>query len=104
MGCAAERFLVRGRLTASPRRTADRDLVLEHLAAQVLVPGEWADEAEVTARVAAVADDPVRVRRDLIESGLLGRRGDGSVYWRERGTLHDDEAGARPRPAEQWFP
>ncbi|MDM7830755.1 DUF2087 domain-containing protein [Cellulomonas edaphi] len=102
--CRAERFLARGRLERTPRRVADRDAVLDHIAARVLAPGEWADEREVTARVAEVADDPVRVRRDLVEAGLLGRRGDGSVYWRERVTPHDDEPGARERPAEPWFP
>jgi hypothetical protein len=44
------------------------------------------------------------VRRDLVEAGLLGRRQDGSVYWRERVTSHDDEPDARPRPDEPWFP
>lgn len=102
--CQAERFLVRGRLVRSPRRRADRDAVLEHLASRVLAPGEWALEADVTARVAELAEDPVRVRRDLVEAGLLGRRADGSVYWRERETRHDDEPGARTRPAEPWFP
>jgi hypothetical protein len=93
-GCAAERFLVRGRFVRSPRRTSDRGLVLEHLASRVLAPGEEADERTVTERVGAVADDPVRVRRDLVEAGLLGRRQDGSHYWRERVTAHDDEPGA----------
>lgn len=102
--CVAERFLVHGRLVRSPRRRADRDAVLEHVAAQVLAPGEWALEAELTARIADLADDPVRVRRDIVEAGLMGRRADGSVYWRERETRHDDEPGARPRPADPWFP
>ncbi|WP_233549831.1 DUF2087 domain-containing protein [Cellulomonas rhizosphaerae] len=102
--CVAERFLVHGRLVRSPRRRADRDAVLEHIAAHVLAPGEWALEADVTVRVAELADDPVRVRRDMVEAGLLGRRADGSVYWRERETRHDDEPDARPRPADPWFP
>jgi hypothetical protein len=92
--CPAERFLVRGRFVRSPRRIRDRDLVLEHLASRVLAPGEEADERTVTERVQAVADDPVRVRRDLVEAGLIGRRQDGSHYWRERITAHDDEPGA----------
>ncbi|MBT0992838.1 DUF2087 domain-containing protein [Cellulomonas sp. DKR-3] len=102
--CAAERFLEHGRLVRSPRRAQDRDLVLDHLAGRVLAPGERTDERELTARLAALVVDPVRTRRDLVEAGLVGRRGDGSVYWRERGTPHDDEPGARPRPDEPWFP
>ncbi len=104
MTCDAERFLVRGRLGASPRRAADRDLVLEHVASRVLAPGEWADEREVTQRIEALADDPVRRRRDLVQAGLLGRRADGSVYWRERRTPHDDEPDARPAPPDPWYP
>jgi len=102
--CPAERFLERGRLVRSPRRQADRALVVEHVVALVLAPGEHADEKEVTRRLAEVVDDPVRLRRDLVEAGLLGRRGDGSVYWRERVTPHDDEPAARPRPDDPWFP
>uniref|UniRef100_UPI0012DEF35B DUF2087 domain-containing protein n=1 Tax=Cellulomonas sp. HZM TaxID=1454010 RepID=UPI0012DEF35B len=71
--CEAERFLVRGRLERTPRRDADRDTVREHLVGRVLAPGEWATEREVTDRLAELADDPVRLRRDLVESGLLGR-------------------------------
>ena len=76
--------------------------VLEHLASRVLAPGERASEAELTERVSAFTEDPVRLRRDLVESGLVGRRQDGSAYWRERSTPHDDEEGARPRPADPW--
>jgi hypothetical protein len=102
--CPAERFLDRGRLVRTPRRVADRDLVLEHLVARVVAPGEWLTEAEVTERIAALTDDPVRLRRDLVEAGLVGRRADGSTYWRERRTLHDDEPGALPSPDDAWWP
>jgi hypothetical protein len=100
--CPAERFLDRGRLVRTPRRHADRALVLEHLASRVLAPGEAASEVELTERIRAFSDDPVRLRRDLVEAGLVGRRADGSVYWRERATEHDDEDEARPRPENPW--
>lgn len=100
--CTADRFLDRGRLVRTPRRHADRALVLEHLAARVLAPGERASEVELTERIGAFTDDPVRLRRDLVEAGLVGRRADGAAYWRERSTPHDDEDGARPRPADPW--
>jgi hypothetical protein len=100
--CPAERFLDRGRLVRTPRRHADRDLVLEHLASRALAPGEACSEVELTERLADLTADPVRLRRDLVEAGLVGRRADGSIYWRERSTPHDDEADARPRPADPW--
>ncbi|NKY41037.1 DUF2087 domain-containing protein, partial [Cellulomonas septica] len=40
--CPAERFLEHGRLVRTPRRLDDRTLVLEHLAARLLAPGEAA--------------------------------------------------------------
>lgn len=94
-GCDAARFLVRGRWVTTPRRGRDRDDLLEHVAALLVAPGEELDEPTLTARVAELADDPVRVRRDLVEAGLVGRRQDGSRYWRERLTAHDDEPVAR---------
>ncbi|MDQ0424396.1 DUF2087 domain-containing protein [Cellulomonas iranensis] len=93
--CDAARFLVRGRWVTTPRRTRDRDELLEHVAALLVAPGEELDEAALTERIATLADDPVRVRRDLVEAGLVGRRQDGSRYWRERVTPHDDEPDAR---------
>jgi hypothetical protein len=101
--CAAERFLERGRLVRTPRRQDDRLLVLEHLASRLIAPGEAATEAALTQRITAVAADPVRLRRDLVESGLVGRRQDGSQYWRERASVHDDEPGARPGPEDSWL-
>jgi len=99
--CDAERFLVHGRWVTTPRRARDRDALLEHVASLLVAPGEELDEATLTARIATVADDPVRLRRDLVEAGLVGRRQDGSRYWRERLTAHDDEqhAGARATDA-----
>ncbi len=93
--CEAARFLVRGRWVTTPRRSRDRDALLEHVAALLVAPGEEVDERTLTERIATLADDPVRVRRDLVEAGLVGRRQDGSRYWRERVTPHDDEPDAR---------
>ncbi|WP_136518779.1 DUF2087 domain-containing protein [Cellulomonas telluris] len=96
--CDAARFLVRGRFVTTPRRSRDRDALVEHVAATLVAPGEELDEAELMARLVPVADDPVRLRRELVEAGLVGRRADGSRYWRERLTAHDDEPGVRRRP------
>lgn len=101
--CPAERFLEHGRLVRTPRRQDDRLLVLEHLASRLIAPGEAATEAVLTERLTTVSPDPVRLRRDLVEAGLVGRREDGSQYWRERVTAHDDEPGARPGPEDSWL-
>ncbi|NNH07796.1 DUF2087 domain-containing protein [Cellulomonas fimi] len=101
--CPAERFLENGRLVRTPRRQDDRLMLLEHLVSRLLAPGEAAEERAFTARLAEVTADPVRLRRDLVEAGLVGRRQDGSQYWRERPTIHDDEPGARPSPEDSWL-
>jgi hypothetical protein len=87
-----ERFLVRGRLEALPRRTADRGLVLRWLAAQVTQLDEPVTERDLTARIAGLADDPVGRRRDLVEAGLLTRTRDGAEYWRTHVTEFDGPA------------
>lgn len=84
-----ERFLVRGRLERLPRRQADRGLVLRWLAQRVSELEEPLTEPELTERLAAVVHDPVGIRRDLIEAGLLTRTRDGAEYWRTRVTEFD---------------
>ena len=77
-----ERFLVRGRLTSLPRRQEDRRLVLRWLAARVTQVDEPVTERALTERLAALVDDPVGRRRDLVEAGLVTRTRDGAEYWR----------------------
>lgn len=77
-----ERFLVRGRLVSLPRRQDDRHLVLRWLAARVTEIDEPVTERELTDRLAALVDDPVGRRRDLVEAGLVTRTRDGAEYWR----------------------
>lgn len=91
-----ERFLVRGRLQALPRRQADRGLVLRWLAAQVTQVHEPVGERTLTDRIAALADDPVGRRRDLVEAGLLTRTRDGAEYWRTHVTEFDGGGDGEP--------
>lgn len=86
---AVARFLVRGRVETTPRRRADRDLVLRWLAAQVTVVHEPVGERALTERLAGLVRDPVGARRDLIDAGLLSRTRDGSEYWRTHVTEFD---------------
>ncbi|MBX9244913.1 DUF2087 domain-containing protein [Actinotalea ferrariae] len=85
-----ERFLVKGRLEGLPRRRADRDLVVRWIATRVLELDEPTPERQLTDRLAEIARDPVGLRRELVESGLVTRTRDGAEYWRTRVTEFDD--------------
>lgn len=75
-----ERFLTGGRLTVLPRRAGDRAELFAWLASHVLSAGERLDERALTERLAALADDPVALRRYLIDAGALVRSPDGRDY------------------------
>ena len=84
-----ERFLVRGRIENLPRRRADRDLVLRWVAQGTLPLEEPVGERALTERLADLARDPVGLRRELVEAGLVSRTRDGAEYWRTRVTEFD---------------
>ncbi len=85
-----ERFFVRGRLERAPRRLADRQLVWRYVASRVLTLHEPVPERELTQRLAELAADPVGLRRDLVEAGLVTRTRDGAEYWRTHVTEFDE--------------
>lgn len=85
-----ERFLVKGRVEGLPRRRADRDLVVRWVASRLLELDEPVTERELTDRLAGLARDPVGLRRELVDSGLVTRTRDGAEYWRTRVTEFDD--------------
>ncbi|MDT0166025.1 DUF2087 domain-containing protein [Actinotalea sp. AC32] len=87
---APERFLVRGRLERMPRRRADKDLVLRYLGTRAVGVHEPVAERDLTERLAAFTRDPVGLRRDLVDAGVLTRTRDGSEYWRTVVTEFDD--------------
>lgn len=84
-----QRFLVRGRIENLPRRRADRDLVLRWVAQGSLPLEEPVGERVLTDRLAELARDPVGLRRELVEAGLVTRTRDGAEYWRTRVTEFD---------------
>ena len=80
---ALDRFFVDGQLDQYPARATDRALVLQHVVEQVLPDAsELIDERTLTGRIAAITDDPVTMRRYLVDAGLLDREPDGSSYRR----------------------
>lgn len=84
-----ERFFVHGRLERTPRRQAGRDLVRRYVASRVLPLDEPVAERVLTERLAQLAHDPVGLRRDLVEAGLVSRTRDGAEYWRTHVTEFD---------------
>lgn len=75
-----ERFLIGGRLRGLPRRARDRTELFGWVARRVLTPAERLGERELTARLAEFADDPVALRRQLVDAGELTRSPDGTDY------------------------
>ncbi len=87
---AVGRFFVRGRLERLPRRRADRDLVARFLASRTMEVDEPVTERQLTDRLAELVHDPVGLRRELVDGGLVTRARDGSEYWRTRVTEFDE--------------
>ncbi len=77
-----DRFLRDGRIASWPRRPGDRAELLAWAADRAVARGATATEREVTERLAAIADDPATLRRDLVDAGLLDRDADGATYRR----------------------
>jgi hypothetical protein len=83
-------FDAHGRLLAMPAKRS-RQLAVLDAVAQRFVPGVRYTEAEVNRELIGVFDDYVRLRRDLVDAGLLDRA-DGQ-YWRCGGTVDLERVG-----------
>lgn len=94
---AVSRFLVRGSLRM-PRRQEDRALVRRWVATRVAPVDEPLSERTLTGRLAGIVPDPVGMRRDLVEAGLMSRTRDGSEYWRTHVTEFDGLLQDQPAP------
>ena len=77
-----ERFLSEGRVVTFPATQTDRFELFSSLVGQVLAPGEEVDETELNERLGRHDHDVARLRRYLVDAGLLERARDGSVYAR----------------------
>lgn len=84
------RFLRTGRLESMPRRWRDKVAVTRYLAVQALPTLlEPISERELTDRLQQLADDPVGLRRALVDHGLVQRTRDGAEYWRTERTEYE---------------
>lgn len=63
--------------------------MLRWVAQAVLPLEDPVGERDLTGRLAQIARDPVGVRRELVEAGLVTRTRDGAEYWRTRVTEPD---------------
>ena len=70
-----------GKVDLLPRQRDLRHSVLRALGGALLAPGEQIPEPELNARLAEKVEDVPRVRRALVDEGILGRERDGSRYW-----------------------
>lgn len=78
-----ERFVINGRLEQYPAGADDRASLLQYLVVRVMPdPAELVDERTLTERLEVLTDDPVTVRRYLVDARLLEREPDGSAYRR----------------------
>jgi hypothetical protein len=73
----------RGRVARWPVRRAQQLLVLEHIAAQIEDGVTW-DEVALGRMLEDLHafNDPARIRRELVDLGVLARKRDGSAYWK----------------------
>lgn len=83
-----DRFVVKGRLEQYPAGADDRMVVLQYLINRAMPePAELVDERTITERLEQLTDDPVTVRRYLVDAGFLDREADGSSYRRAAGSV-----------------
>jgi hypothetical protein len=75
-----DRFLVDGRIVQYPSNPAERQALLQRVAASVLEPGEVVDEAGINERLAAFHDDVAVLRRYLVDAHLVERTRSGTEY------------------------
>lgn len=71
-----------GRITVRPVNRRTRVALLRDLAGRLFAFDRVYTEAEINERLAAEFDDPVQLRRDMIDELLLERDPDGSEYRR----------------------
>ena len=77
-----ERYLTTdGRIDRYPAREADRLGLLAWVAARILDTGGRVAERELNERLARFTGDVPMLRRYLVDSGIVNRTPDGSVYW-----------------------
>ncbi|MEX2446201.1 MAG: DUF2087 domain-containing protein [Dehalococcoidia bacterium] len=83
----------RGRVSRWPARRAQQLIVLDHIAAQI-EDGRVMSERELGAHLEEMHafHDSARIRRELVDLGVLQRYRDGSAYWKAGDGPPDENA------------
>ena len=100
-----DRFVSGGRIDRYPVRADERDAVLRWALERVIPLEITLSEADVTARLSAVTDDPALLRRRLADAGMVRRTASGSEYTRPRdpaAQAGEDVWGDVPWSAGTW--
>jgi predicted transcriptional regulator len=92
-----------GRILAFPRQQK-KYLVLVRHALQAFEPDVVYGEAQVNERLARFNDDTARLRRSLVDHGLMRRDRDGGRYWRVREDGAGRDEGAATNPPSRDHP
>lgn len=69
-----------GRITAFPSQHKKYMVLVRHTL-QAFEAGAEYNEAQINERLARFNEDTARLRRSLVDAGLMGRDRDGSRYW-----------------------
>ncbi len=77
---AVDRFLNDGRIVQYPANGAEREELLRWVAGRALAEGESVDERAMTERLRRFHEDPVGLRRYLVDFALIERTRSGSEY------------------------
>jgi predicted transcriptional regulator len=85
-----------GRLTAFPAQQKKEEAILRHIV-QVFERGRRYPEKEVNQILLRFNEDTARLRRHLVDFGLMKREGGGGAYWR---VDQEDAANVPNKPAE----
>lgn len=75
-----ERFLRDGRIQRYPSNPSERDELLRWVAERTLTNGEVLSERDINERLRPVDDDTARLRRYLVDLGVVERTPSGSDY------------------------
>ncbi|MDQ4503868.1 DUF2087 domain-containing protein [Sinomonas sp. ASV322] len=70
------------KLEQLPRHLGQRLVALSGLAERIIATDERVSEPELNARLGEFVTDVPRVRRAMVDDGVLARERDGSSYWR----------------------